>query len=40
MRYWEEEELRELCCTVGLQNFKRDRRWRFIMFSATKPTPA
>mmetsp|Transcript_5371 Transcript_5371/g.14464 ORF Transcript_5371/g.14464 Transcript_5371/m.14464 type:complete len:351 (-) Transcript_5371:679-1731(-) len=37
-RWWEEAELRDLCTGVGLQDFARDRSWRFIMFSARKPT--
>lgn len=36
-RFWDEEELRDLCATVGLQNFVRERRNRFILFCATKP---
>lgn len=38
-RWWEEGELRDLCSTVGLQGFQRERRWRFIMFAARKPMP-
>ena len=37
-RWWEEAELRDLVSTVGLTDFQRDRRLRFIMFSAKKPT--
>ena len=36
-RWWEEGELRDLCTSVGLSDFTRDRQWRFIMFCATKP---
>lgn len=36
-RWWEEGELRDLVTTVGLANFQRERRLRFIMFSASKP---
>ena len=36
-RWWEEEELRELSALVGLQNFRRHRTGRFIMFCVTKP---
>eukprot|EP00887_Chlorella_sp_A99_P007194 scaffold2.g7194.t1 len=38
MRYWDEAELRDLCTAVGLQDFRRNRSNRFIMFAATKPT--
>ena len=37
MKYWEEQELRDLCASVGLQDFRRDRTWQFILFAATKP---
>ncbi|GIM05522.1 hypothetical protein Vretimale_9987 [Volvox reticuliferus] len=37
-RWWEEQELRDLCTAVGLQDFRRERDWRFIMFAVTKPT--
>ncbi len=36
-QWWEEAELRELTAAVGLQNFKRHRTNRFIMFSVQKP---
>lgn len=36
-KWWEEDELRDLCSEVGLQGFKRTREWRFIMFAAKKP---
>ncbi len=36
-RWWEEAELRDLVSTVGLTDFQRERRLRFIMFSAKKP---
>ncbi len=39
-RWWEEEELRELSALVGLQNFRRHRTGRFIMFCVTKPEHA
>jgi len=37
-RFWEEDELRDLCASVGLIDFRRHRRNRFIMFCASKPT--
>lgn len=37
MRWWDEGELRELCEAVGLQGFTRERTFRFILFSVTKP---
>ncbi len=36
-RWWEEEELRDLCASVGLQGFRRHRSFRFILFTAAKP---
>jgi len=36
-KWWEEDELRDLCTAVGLQAFDRQRSWRFIMFTARKP---
>jgi hypothetical protein len=36
-RYWEEDELRDLCSSVGLQGFTRNRSRMYIMFSAIKP---
>ena len=36
-RWWDEGELRELSETVGLVDFQRTRRMRFIMFSVKKP---
>jgi len=36
-KWWEEEELRDLCTAVGLEGFTRTRQWRFIMFCAKKP---
>jgi ubiquinone/menaquinone biosynthesis C-methylase UbiE len=36
-RWWEEQELRDLCSSVGLEGFTRERSWRFIMFSVRKP---
>ncbi|GLI62397.1 hypothetical protein VaNZ11_005014 [Volvox africanus] len=39
-RWWEEQELRDLCTAVGLEDFRRERDWRFIMFAVSKPTEA
>ncbi|KAL3143218.1 hypothetical protein ABBQ38_002072 [Trebouxia sp. C0009 RCD-2024] len=36
-RWWEEQELRDLTSSMGLQNFQRHRINRFIMFAVTKP---
>ena len=36
-RMWSEDELREICSRMGLVNWRRDRRLRFILFSVTKP---
>lgn len=36
-RWWEEAELSDLCSSVGLQGFTKQRQFRFIMFSARKP---
>ena len=36
-RWWEEEELRDITAAVGLQNFRRHRSNRFIMFCVSKP---
>ena len=36
-RWWEEQELRDLTASMGLQNFQRHRRNRFILFAVTKP---
>lgn len=36
-RWWDEGELRELSDIVGLIDFQRTRRLRFIMFSVRKP---
>lgn len=36
-KFWEEEELKDLCRAVGLQEFRRERSQRFIMFAVTKP---
>lgn len=36
-KWWEEQELRDLCAAVGLQGFQRDRRNRFILLCVTKP---
>ncbi|EFJ44161.1 hypothetical protein VOLCADRAFT_106536 [Volvox carteri f. nagariensis] len=39
-RWWEEQELLDLCTAVGLQDWRRERTWRFIMFAVTKPNSA
>lgn len=39
-RWWEEQELRDLTASMGLQNFQRHRRNRFILFAVTKPQTA
>lgn len=36
-KFWGERELRDLFASVGLQNFKRHRRVRFILWSVQKP---
>ena len=36
-RWWEEQELRDLTASMGLQNFQRHRQNRFIMFAVSKP---
>lgn len=36
-RWWTERELRDLCAAVGLVDFRRERKNRFILFSARKP---
>ena len=36
-KYWEEDELKDLCAAVGLVDYERTRRRMFIMFSARKP---
>ncbi len=36
-RWWEEDELKDICKAVGLQGFERTRQWRFIMFTVKKP---
>jgi ubiquinone/menaquinone biosynthesis C-methylase UbiE len=36
-RWWEEDEIRDLCDVAGLQSFKRERKNRFIMFCVSKP---
>jgi SAM-dependent methyltransferase len=40
MRWWSEPELKELCDTMGLVNFRRARSNRFILFAASKPHQA
>ena len=37
MQWWEEQELRELTASMGLENFRRHRSNRFIMFCVQKP---
>lgn len=39
-KWWEEAELQDLCSSVGLQGYERQRSWRFIMFRAQKPAIA
>lgn len=39
-RWWEEQELRDLTASMGLQNFQRHRQNRFIMFAVNKPHAA
>ncbi|KAG7671326.1 hypothetical protein Ndes2437B_g03960 [Nannochloris sp. 'desiccata'] len=36
-RWWEEDELKDLCTAMGLQGFERERNNRFIMFTVRKP---
>ena len=36
-KFWEEQELRDLCGAVGLSDFRRERDQRFIMFTVSKP---
>lgn len=36
-RWWSEPELRDLCASVGLEGFERQRRMRFILWSVRKP---
>lgn len=36
-RLWEEQELIDLCSSVGLEGYKRIRSFRYIMFTAKKP---
>lgn len=37
-KWWEEQELRDLAASVGLQNFTAHRSNRFIMLQVTKPS--
>ena len=37
LRAWEEQELRDLAESVGLEGFRRNRMNRFIMFAVGKP---
>ena len=39
-KWWQEDELRDLCGSVGLGAFVRNRDNRFILFRATKPAAA
>jgi hypothetical protein len=39
-RWWSEAELRDLFASVGLQNFRRHRQLRFILWCAQKPGAA
>jgi hypothetical protein len=39
-KWWQEQELRDLCDSVGLVDFRRARSNRFILFSVTKPENA
>ena len=36
-RLWEEQELIDLCSSVGLEGYKRIRSFRYIMLAARKP---
>lgn len=36
-KWWEEDEIRDLCAAVGLKAFRRERQNRFIMFCVEKP---
>ena len=36
-KWWEEDEIRDLCAAAGLVEFQRNRRARFILFSVRKP---
>lgn len=36
-RLWEEQELIDLCSSVGLEGYKRIRSYRYIMFYGRKP---
>ena len=38
-RWWSEAELRDLCASVGLKGFERQRRMRFILWCVRKPQP-
>jgi hypothetical protein len=39
-RLWEEQELIDLCSSVGLDGYRRIRSFRYIMFTARKPDGA
>ncbi|KAI3430392.1 hypothetical protein D9Q98_004987 [Chlorella vulgaris] len=39
-KWWQEQELRDLCDSVGLVDFRRARSNRFILFSVAKPENA
>jgi len=36
-KWWSEQELKDLCNSVGLVDFRRSRSNRFIMFAVSKP---
>jgi len=36
-KFWEEDELKDLCLAVGLTDYRREREQRFIMFAVSKP---
>ena len=38
LKFWTEQELREICIRMGLKNWKQKRTLRFIMFAVQKPT--
>ncbi len=36
-RWWNEQELREICARMGLKFWQSTRTFRFILFTVTKP---
>ena len=36
-KWWSEDELRDLFASVGLRSFRRQRNFRFILWSVRKP---